>query len=229
MIYVSLNRHVFHIFCNDIKYFIYFEMPLLKRLAKSRYFCTCSIFNNQYNTMKHLLILLLACTFSFPSRGQSIIQLSPLQGERGIQAAIEKASMNGSSILLHDGDYILHKSIDIKNCKKGIIIKGKNPGKVQLRCDKPLKGKLRPVKDTQTKNRVHPNAQGIIMEIDLSEIGINVPFFPDLMKERKTETSYYLSCSRSGNAAPWDRCETVRRNDRICAGTPHDDIVGNTQ
>ena len=25
-----------------------------------------------------------------------------------------------------------------------------------------------------------------------------------------TETSYYLSCSRSGNAAPWDRCETVR-------------------
>ena len=135
--------------------------------------------------MKHLLILLLACTFSFPSRGQSIIQLSPLQGERGIQAAIEKASMNGSSILLHDGDYILHKSIDIKNCKKGIIIKGKNPGKVQLRCDKPLKGKLRPVKDTQTKNRVHPNAQGIIMEIDLSEIGINVPFFPDLMKERK--------------------------------------------
>ena len=43
--------------------------------------------------MKHLLILLLACTFSFPSRGQSIIQLSPLQGERGIQAAIEKASM----------------------------------------------------------------------------------------------------------------------------------------
>lgn len=127
--------------------------------------------------MKHLLILLLACTFSFPSRGQSIIQLSPLQGERGIQAAIEKASMNGSSILLHDGDYILHKSIDIKNCKKGIIIKGKNPGKVQLRCDKPLKGKLRPVKDTQTKNRVHPNAQGIIMEIDLSEIGINVPFF----------------------------------------------------
>ena len=30
--------------------------------------------------MKHLLILLLACTFSFPSRGQSIIQLSPLQG-----------------------------------------------------------------------------------------------------------------------------------------------------
>jgi hypothetical protein len=110
-------------------------MPLLKRLAKSRYFCTCSIFNNQYNTMKHLLILLLACTFSFPSRGQSIIQLSPLQGERGIQAAIEKASMNGSSILLHDGDYILHKSIDIKNCKKGIIIKGKNPGKVQLRCD----------------------------------------------------------------------------------------------
>ena len=73
--------------------------------------------------MKHLLILLLACTFSFPSRGQSIIQLSPLQGERGIQAAIEKASMNGSSILLHDGDYILHKSIDIKNCKKGIIIK----------------------------------------------------------------------------------------------------------
>ena len=101
--------------------------------------------------MKHLLFLLLACTFSFPSRGQSIIQLSPLQGERGIQAAIEKASMNGSSILLHDGDYILHKSIDIKNCKKGIIIKGKNPGKVQLRCDKPLKGKLRPVKDTQTK------------------------------------------------------------------------------
>ena len=93
--------------------------------------------------------------------------------------------MNGSSILLHDGDYILHKSIDIKNCKKGIIIKGKNPGKVQLRCDKPLKGKLRPSKDTQTKNRVHPNAQGIIMEIDLSEIGINVPFFPDLMKERK--------------------------------------------
>ena len=186
MIYVSLNRHVFHIFCNDIKILrithetnlIYFEMPLLKRLAKSRYFCTCSIFNNQYNTMKHLLILLLACTFSFPSRGQSIIQLSPLQGERGIQAAIEKASMNGSSILLHDGDYILHKSIDIKNCKKGIIIKGKNPGKVQLRCDKPLKGKLRPVKDTQTKNRVHPNAQGIIMEIDLSEIGINVPFFP---------------------------------------------------
>ena len=87
--------------------------------------------------MKHLLFLLLACTFSFPSRGQSIIQLSPLQGERGIQAAIEKASMNGSSILLHDGDYILHKSIDIKNCKKGIIIKGKNPGKVQLRCDIP--------------------------------------------------------------------------------------------
>ena len=75
--------------------------------------------------MKHLLILLLACIFSFPCLGQSIIQLSPLQGENSIQTAIEKAAMNGSSILLHDGDYILNKSIEIKDCKKGVIIKGK--------------------------------------------------------------------------------------------------------
>ena len=37
---------------------------------------------------------------------------------------------------------------------------------------------------------------------------------PELKLDRSaapdTETSYYLSCSRSGNAAPWDRCETVR-------------------
>ena len=109
--------------------------------------------------MKHLLILLLACIFSFPCLGQSIIQLSPLQGENSIQTAIEKAAMNGSSILLHDGDYILNKSIEIKDCKKGVIIKGKNPGKVQFRCDKPLKGKLKPVRDIQIESRIHPKAQ----------------------------------------------------------------------
>ena len=104
-------------------------MPLLKRLAKSRYFCTCSIFNNQYNTMKHLLILLLALYFFLSQPGAKYYPAFPTPRREGIQAAIEKASMNGSSILLHDGDYILHKSIDIKNCKKGIIIKGKKSGK----------------------------------------------------------------------------------------------------
>ena len=69
--------------------------------------------------MKHLLILLLACTFSFPSRGAKYYPAFPTPRREGIQAAIEKASMNGSSILLHDGDYILHKSIDIKTARKG--------------------------------------------------------------------------------------------------------------
>ncbi|WP_303014125.1 right-handed parallel beta-helix repeat-containing protein [uncultured Bacteroides sp.] len=135
--------------------------------------------------MKHLLTLLLACTFTFPCPGQSIIHLSPLLERDSIQIAIQKAATDGSSILFYDGEYILNKSIEIKDCKKGITIKSKNPGKVQFRYDKSLKGKLKPVKDIQIKNRIHPNAQEMIMEVDLSEIGINVPKFPDLMKERK--------------------------------------------
>lgn len=72
-------------------------MPLLKRLAKSRYFCTCSIFNNQYNTMKSFTDLIISLYFFLSQPGAKYYPAFPTPRRRGpYKQPIEKASMNGS-------------------------------------------------------------------------------------------------------------------------------------
>ena len=74
------------------------------------------------------------------------------------------------------------------------------------------------IPDAEIRKRLMPE----LFQCDMDEFYETCEIFadsqgwglPELKLDRSaapdTVTSYYLSCSRSGNAAPWDRCETVR-------------------
>lgn len=129
-------------------------------------------------------ILLLTCLIALPSMGQSIIQLYPSQSSKEIQEAIDKAKQNKDIILLNEGLYILDKTIEISNCPNGLTIKGTKTGKTEIQNVISLSGKLKPVEDTLLLNRIRPSVRKSIMKIDLTALGIHIPTFPDLMKER---------------------------------------------
>ncbi len=135
--------------------------------------------------MKYIFCFLLASIFALSSMGQSPVQLYPSQNSSEIQEAIDEAKQNGSTILLNEGVYILDKPIEIFNSSKGFVIKGVNPENTEIQSAIPLGGKIKHVEDTIVLNRVQSNIRKEIVEIDLAALGIHVPIFPDLMKERQ--------------------------------------------
>lgn len=133
--------------------------------------------------MKYKLFVFV-CIMHLLCYGQNVIQIYPSQDSSEIQAAINRAIKSGDSILFNPGIYSLNKTIEINNCSVGLVITGKDSKQVELQSAISLQGKLESVTDPMVLNRIRPNIYHDIKMVDLGQLGIYVPQFPDLMKER---------------------------------------------
>lgn len=141
---------------------------------------------------RFLLISCLAASLLGCGNQQNIQTYTITTGMDGdaIHTVIEEARTSQSSkveIVFQDGAYHLTHPIILNNSKGSVpqmTFRAENPRKASLSFDKSMSRKLNPVTSPDVLKRMRPEAQGWIMEIDLSELNLQVPAFPELFQAR---------------------------------------------